>query len=186
MLEYDFDKSVGFWVCLTSQAMRRRLNERLEEGNITLRQWEVLAALAVNPELSQCQLADVMGIEPPTLAGVINRMERDGWLVRQPHADDRRRRRLVPTAQAEAIWQTTSRWCQEIREQAVRGISEEELAKFKRTCEIIRENLGGTDPRACEEDVPCEGTFDIVAGSRVDTDPEMDAATDVEMHTTKR
>ena len=175
MLEYDFDKSVGYWICLTSQAMRRVLNERLTEGGITLRQWEVLAELAIFPELSQCQLADRMGIEPPTLAGVINRMERDGWLERRPHADDRRRRRLVPTAKAEGIWQETSRWCHEIREQAVRGLTEADLRELKRICEQIRENLGGDEPAPCD-DSPCQQSTEIVAGSRVELEPAAAAA----------
>jgi DNA-binding MarR family transcriptional regulator len=157
VLEYDFDKSVGYWICLTSQSIRRVLNNKLTQEGITLRQWEVLAELAYRPDLSQCQLAEVMGIEPPTLAGVINRMERDGWLERHAHADDRRKRRLCPTPKAEGIWQVTSQWCHEIREQAVKGISEHELNELKRICEKIRDNLGGEkEPSDCEDETPCD------------------------------
>ena len=68
MLQYNFDESVGYWVTMASQAIRRVLGQRLSEQDLTLRQWEVLAMLACNPDLSQTQMADRMGIEPATLA----------------------------------------------------------------------------------------------------------------------
>ena len=91
MLRYDFENSVGYWVCMTSHAIRRSLSVRLAEEGITLRQWEVLAWLACDGEVSQAELAECMGIEPPTLAGVLRRMERDGWLSRRCCENDRRR-----------------------------------------------------------------------------------------------
>lgn len=83
MLKYDFDQSVGYWLMLATQSIRRALEARLVEKQITLRQWEVLAWLASDATLSQSQIAQSMGIEPPTLAGVVNRMARDGWIEKK-------------------------------------------------------------------------------------------------------
>jgi MarR family transcriptional regulator for hemolysin len=141
VLRYDFDDSVGYWVCMTSQAMRRELTARLAEQGITLRQWEVLAWLACDANVSQAELAECMGIEPPTLAGVLRRMERDGWLRRRCCDDDRRRNRLEATEKAEEIWQRGIRACNEVRSRATKGISPGELAALKKTCARIRENL---------------------------------------------
>ena len=157
MLQYDFENSVGYWICTTSHAMRRTLSTRLQDEGITLRQWEVLAWLACDGNVSQTELAECMGIEPPTLAGVLGRMERDGWLLRRACDDDRRRNRLEPTGKAEEVWQRALRICHEVRAQATVGFTPAELALFKKLCGHIRENLSVPD----HPSVPCEAAARI-------------------------
>lgn len=141
MLDYDFDQSVGYWLTMATQSIRRVLSQRLAAQNLTLRQWEVLVWLARSPDMSQSQLADCMGIEPPTLAGVVNRMERDGWLVKTNCDEDRRRCRLHPTPKSEEIWKGSISVAHAVRAQAVVGISPDDILALKRICETIRENL---------------------------------------------
>lgn len=141
MLEFDFENSVGYWICTTSHALRRALETQLSQVNLTLRQWEVLACLACEEGLSQSEMADRLGIEPPTLAGVVSRMERDGWLERKSCCDDRRKNRIHSTARAESIWKRTTEICDDIREQAIAGLDAQTLAGLKSACEHIRHNL---------------------------------------------
>ncbi|MFN7806448.1 MAG: MarR family winged helix-turn-helix transcriptional regulator, partial [Planctomycetaceae bacterium] len=81
MLHYDFDQSLGFWVCGMAHALRREMNVELAREGITYRQWEVLVCLAFG-DTTQTEIANRLGIEAPTLVGVLERMERDGWLER--------------------------------------------------------------------------------------------------------
>ncbi len=141
MLQYDFDESVGYWICMTSHVMRRALNTELAREKITLRQWEVLACLALSGPQSQAQLAEQLGVEAPTLAGILSRMERDGWLERCGCTEDRRKKIICATDQAEAVWNRMCECARRVRMQAIEGISAEELASLKTTCETIRRNL---------------------------------------------
>lgn len=167
MLHYDFENSVGYWVCMTSQAIRRTLSARLVEAGITVRQWEVLAWLACDGNVSQAELAECLGIEPPTLAGILGRMERDGWLRRRCCDEDRRRNRLEPTEKAEEVWQRALRICHEVREQAISGFTPAELSLLKKLCSDIRENLAVPD-HPC---TPCEEAArqKAAAASRTDS-----------------
>lgn len=150
MLEHDFEDSVGYWVCMTSHALRRALDAELARENITLRQWEVLAWMAVEGEPSQVQLAERLGIEAPTLAGILARMERDGWLERFACPEDRRKKRIRPTEKAEAVWNRMVSCCHRVRQRATEGISADQLELFKSLCEQIRANLGASDePTVC-------------------------------------
>lgn len=149
MLHYDFENSVGYWICSTSHALRRALDAELARENITFRQWEVLAWIALEGELSQVELAERLGIEAPTLAGILSRMERDGWLERTACAKDRRRKLIRPTDKSEAIWTRAVECCNRIRERATQGLSPPDLMQLNETCERIRQNLasaGGTEP----------------------------------------
>ena len=141
LLEFDFGNSVGYWICTTSHALRRALEAELSQVALTLRQWEVLACLACEDGLSQAEMADRLGIEAQTLAGVLTRMERDGWLERKSCCDDRRKNRIHSTERAESIWKQTTEICERIRAQAVAGLDEQTLSCLKTACETIRHNL---------------------------------------------
>ncbi len=145
MLEHDDEASVGCWITSTAHSLRRSLSTELARANITLRQWEVLASIAFDDDPSQAEIADRLGIEPPTVAGVLSRMERDGWLERFCCPDDRRKKRLRATPKAEEIWGQLSECCQRVRERATANISTEELRVFKSVCERLRENLEVAD-----------------------------------------
>ncbi len=141
LLQYDFEESVGCWVAMTAHAMRRALDTELARENITLRQWEVLAWIAHDGEQSQSELAEKLGIEAPTLAGVLARMERDGWLERYSCPKDRRKKRIRTSAQAQEVWNRMVECCHRVRSQSVRGLTQPELDDLKRICEQIRVNL---------------------------------------------
>ncbi|MGH7129953.1 MAG: MarR family winged helix-turn-helix transcriptional regulator [Planctomycetaceae bacterium] len=149
MLHYDFDSSIGYWVCMTSHEMRRALDAELAAEGITLRQWEVLAWIALRGEQPQVELAERLGIEAPTLAGILARMERDGWLERRTCPNDRRKKLLSATPRAEALWSRMVECCRRVRARAVEGISAEELSLFKSLCERIRDNLNAAADLRC-------------------------------------
>lgn len=143
MLEFDWENSVGFWVCSTSHLIRRELSKQLAAANITLRQWEVLTCLAVRPHINQTQLADFLGIEPPTLAGILNRMERDGLITRRCCDEDGRRKITAVTDKAQQIWERGTEVCRAMRVQMTAGLHDDEIETFIHICEKMQANLGG-------------------------------------------
>lgn len=152
MLQHDFENSVGYWICSTSHALRRALDSELSREGITFRQWEVLAWIAIEGELSQVELAERLGIEAPTLAGILSRMERDGWLDRYSCPKDRRRKLIRATSKAEAVWTRALECCQRVRERATAGVSPEELSQLNATCDRIRQNLASESEAMIETD----------------------------------
>lgn len=149
MLEYDWENSVGYWICTTSHAIRRALSNRLAQERMTLRQWEVLACLSQRQNSSQAEIAECLGIEPHTLTGIISRMERDGWVRRVASPTDRRRYFILPTERGNEVWTRAVEWCHEVRTQAISGFSEDETRMMKEYCERIRANL---EDESC---IPC-------------------------------
>jgi MarR family transcriptional regulator, transcriptional regulator for hemolysin len=156
VLQFDFENSLGYWICSTAHAFRRSLNAELEKQGITFRQWEVLAWIALEGELSQVELADRLGIEAPTLVGILDRMERDGWLDRYSCPTDRRKKRIRATDKAETVWAKMVDCAHKVRSEARDGLSETELKQLKSTCERIRTNLG-VSAEAAKTDSPFSG-----------------------------
>jgi DNA-binding MarR family transcriptional regulator len=60
------------------------------EDGVTLRQFAVLAAIAETPNVSQADLVRATGIDRSTLADMMVRMEKRGWVTRAPSATDAR------------------------------------------------------------------------------------------------
>lgn len=148
MLQFDFEESLGYWICSTSHSLRRALNAELAREGITFRQWEVLAWIAMEGELSQAELAERLGIEAPTLVGILDRMERDGWLDRYACPNDRRRKRIRATEKAETLWARMVDCAHKVRARAKEGLSNDELEQLKAICERIRVNLESPEIQA--------------------------------------
>jgi MarR family transcriptional regulator for hemolysin len=141
VLEYDFEKSVGFWVCQASHALQRAFNEELAPQGVTYRQAQVLGCLALEGQLSQTGLAERMGIEPPTLVGILDRMERDGWIRRDGDKTDRRRKLIQATPAAKPVWSKIVGVAKRVRAKASRGMTAAQLAQLKKLLNQIQANL---------------------------------------------
>ncbi len=141
MLEYDFEQSLIYWVCTTAHALERALNEELAPHGITYRQWQVLGWLVLEGRLSQSELADRMRIEAPTLAGILDRMERDGWLSRETCLADRRKKLLQLTEKVEPIWSTIAEAGRRVRTRAGFGFRPEQQQELISLMAAMQENL---------------------------------------------
>lgn len=147
VLEYDFENSLGYWICQASHAFQRAFNEELAPQGITYRQAQVLGCLALEGRLSQTDLAERMRIEPPTLVGILDRMERDGWIRRDGDKTDRRRKLVQPTAAAKPVWSKIVGVAKRVRAKAAHGLTAAQLTQLKKLLGMVRENLQGEGTR---------------------------------------
>jgi MarR family transcriptional regulator, transcriptional regulator for hemolysin len=142
VLEYDFESSIGYWICRSAHQFERAMNVELEPTGITYRQCQVLAWLALEGELSQTELADKMRIEPPTLVGILDRMERESWIARRGDPDDRRKKMIHVSSKAKPVWDKIVRCAERVRTRAGRGLSQAEKRTLIRLLAKVQENLG--------------------------------------------
>lgn len=66
-----------------------------------------LRVVGREPDLSAGRLAEILKVHPSTLTGILQRLERRGFLARRIDANDRRRVRLELTASGRAITATS-------------------------------------------------------------------------------
>lgn len=141
MLQYDFEQSIGFWLTLATQSYHRAVSLEVLPHGITYRQSLVLAWLAAEGELSQAELAAKMMVEPPTLVGILDRMERDGWITRNGCPSDRRKKLIRATAAAEPVWEKIAECARRVRAVATKGLSERQLQTLKQLLGRVHQNL---------------------------------------------
>lgn len=75
----------------TARAWRLGLDARLKDLGVGQAGWMTIAMVAKSPaELSQKELADLLGVEGPTIVAMIDRLVKSGLVLRAPSATDRR------------------------------------------------------------------------------------------------
>lgn len=148
MLTYDFHESIGYWLCISASSMQDALNEELARHGITYRQFQVLGWLAHDgEELTQAELAARMRIEPPTLVGLLDRMEQQGWIARVNFPGDRRKK-LVRVAPAAAdVWETMVAALIRVRARATSRLTPEQVESLKVMLQTIHETLTETSAK---------------------------------------
>lgn len=141
MLEYDFEQSLGYWLTIATQGMQRAFNDELAPHGLTFRQSQVLLWLVLKKELSQKQLAALMQIEPPTLAGIVDRMLKAGWITRRSCSQDRRRKLVRISPKAEPVWETIVECARTVRAKAEENLTPSEAMELKRLLSIVAVNF---------------------------------------------
>ena len=98
------------------------MSEEVAPHGITYRQSHGARLACVEGELSQAELATKMMVEPPTLVGILDRMERDGWITRNGCPSDRRKKLIRATAAAEPVWEKIAEGGRRVRARATEGL----------------------------------------------------------------
>lgn len=142
----DPKQSLGFLLHDISRLMRRDFNRRIGGFELTQVQWRTLAHLARNEGVKQVTLAEILEIQPITLARLIDRLAALDLVERRPDPDDRRAVRLYLTSKAQpvldALWEQSG----QTREAALEGFSEAQREDLIAMLIRMKTNLGGANP----------------------------------------
>ena len=149
------DPVFGFLVHDISRMLRKRFDRRARDIGLTKSQWIVLAHLARHEGIHQGGLADILELEPATLARHLDRLEDTGWIERRPDPSDRRAWRLHLTGKATPVLEKMGDLVEIVTREALAGLGREERERLQAQLLTIRANL--TDrpeaetPAAAEE-----------------------------------
>ena len=91
------ETTIGRLLYLTHRTVHDELDRRLSQHGASLWNWVLLKEAAHAEGASQRELAQHMGIEPPTLVRQLDKLAQDGLVERRPDPDDRRVVRVVVT-----------------------------------------------------------------------------------------
>jgi DNA-binding MarR family transcriptional regulator len=144
-MELRREDSLGYQVNLLARLFERALRERIAQHGVVPGQFPALLCLYEQDGLTQAEIGGRVGIEQPTIAKTLQRMERDGLIRRVPDADDRRRVRIHLTQQARALEPTLAATAREINAHAIDGLTHAEAKQLMATVTRIIANLGGRD-----------------------------------------
>ena len=137
----------GLWyfVRKLKKAMEQRFAEHLSKYGITLAQFEILTQLFRKDSLTQAELADRCSKDAPQVTGVIDRLERDGFVIRSQHPTDRRSHNIVLTDKAKRLRDTVPVIRKAMNDQAMIGMTAEEFELLKNMLDRAEGNFTAHD-----------------------------------------
>jgi DNA-binding MarR family transcriptional regulator len=124
-----------------ARLLEHSISAKLAELGVSIGQLPILLALYQSEDLTQVELARAAGVEQPTIADALPRMERNGLITRSIDAKDRRRSQLRLTDHAKAIEPAVQRLRAEIDADALDGVSPDDQQDFQRVLSRIIQNL---------------------------------------------
>ena len=133
-------EQIGLLLNDTWLAWRAKLDGRLRPLGLSQGKWRTLVHLAQGgDQLSQSELAARMGIEEPTLVGLLRRLETDGWIKRFDASHDRRCKNVRLARKTSPVLHEIFDTARQLRHQLLADISARDLQTCMRVLTRIRE-----------------------------------------------
>jgi MarR family transcriptional regulator, transcriptional regulator for hemolysin len=123
------------------RALARLGDAALKPLGLRYAQIPVFALLRTGAALTQKSLADATGIEQPSMAQLLSRMERDGLVGYRRHPTDARSRTVFLVAPDDPSVTEGHRRLEEIERQALDGLTDDEIATLKSLLARVLTNL---------------------------------------------
>lgn len=140
------ERTTGFLLRDNSRLMRIAFTERV--SGLTQAQWGALARLSRHQGLNQVGLADLLEVQPITVARLVDKLATLGLVERRPDPKDRRAQQLFLTDKAQPLLDQMWEAGDEILDAAYSGFSEQERHDFIEMMIRMRANLA----RLAQED----------------------------------
>jgi len=141
---------ITFLVLDAARLIRQRFERELEAAGLGMTAGEARTLLWAgrHPGLRQAALAEKLGVEPMTLVGFLDGLERAGLVTRDADPGDRRAKLVQPTAAAKPLVARIEAIARAVRERAMGALGERQAEAVRSGLERMRDALS-----AAAEDV---------------------------------
>ena len=144
----SIEESTGFTLAKVCRAHRSNVGELLSHVGLHVGQVMVLIELWKTDGLRGGELAERLGVEPPTVTKMLRRLERCGLVSRRQDREDARSFRVYLTDEGRSLQEPVARCWERAEERILAGMSAGERRTFHRLLTKVRANLDpGFDAR---------------------------------------
>jgi MarR family transcriptional regulator for hemolysin len=126
----------------TARTWRLAIDKRLKHLGIGQAGWMTIAMVAKSAEpMSQRALADLVGVEGPSMVSMLDRLERDGLVTRAPSPTDRRVKLVHLTDAGTILYRQVRKEADAVRSALFDGIDPKALAAAADLLEVVRARI---------------------------------------------
>ena len=137
----DLRSNFAYPLLDVTRLLRKHFDRRAEPLGLTRAQWRAIKVIHRNPAISQKALAEFLEMEPIPVGRVIDRLQQAGFVERRADPGDRRVWRLHTTERAHGVLDDMEVIAAGLRDDALAGVSDAELAACVDVLERMKQNL---------------------------------------------
>lgn len=145
-MEFKKSESAGYLANHMARLFAQGLQEKIQEFGLSPGQFPALIALWAEDGLTQKELVRRIDVEQATMANTLNRMERDGLVIRKRHPEDGRSQQIWLTEKAKELEVPAISAARTQNEIALEDLTKEETRIFlelmQRVIQSIRKDKG--------------------------------------------
>ena len=130
-------ETIGQLLHETARVWRHKLDRRLQPLGLSQAKWRTIAHLA-RGHLTQCDLAQRLSIEEPTLARILRNLEDARWIKRESAQHDRRCKTVHLQPKSSALLQQIEDTARDLRHELLETIPAQDLQTCLRVLTEIR------------------------------------------------
>lgn len=135
------DETVGYQLVQAAKSHRQQISADLEDLDLHVGQELALIALSEADGLRQSEVADQLGVEPPTVTKTVRKLEKMGHVERREDPEDARAQQVSLTSQGEDLIEEIELVWTETEEPMLDGFTMEERLLLRRMLLKLQENL---------------------------------------------
>lgn len=133
-----FDQSLPMALLAARESIMAFFRPHLNQLGLTEQQWRVIRVLREHDELEFHQLAAIAKLLPPSLSGMLTRLERQRLIRRRKRAADQRRLHIALSAEGVARFDEASRQMERIYKDIETKFGKRQLASLFRLLSSAR------------------------------------------------
>ncbi len=129
-MHFERTDSAGYLLNLVARLFAEKLRQKIAPLGIAPGQFPILLALWEQEGITQKALLGMIDVEQATIANTLNRMERDGLILRKAHPEDARARNIYLTQKTRGLKEEAYSIASDINRTALAELSEGEKRDF--------------------------------------------------------
>ena len=141
----DFERDLFLLMHDVARLTRVEADRRARRNGMTRAQWGILLRLGRTPGITQKELADILEVEPITVARLVDRLEAAGLVERRADLQDRRIWRLHLRPDSAEMLEDINRDRQELADFVTAGLTDEQRTVMVDALRRMKANLLGTE-----------------------------------------
>jgi len=145
-------QSLGYQLHGATRLLKREFERRARVQTLTLLQWRVLGKLAQDDGLTQTALAAKVEASPMTISDILDRLEGQGLVRREPDPSDSRAKLVWITEAAQPTVKVLRAIAEEVYAKALAGIPAADQEVLMRSLEKIVANLEAPTPETADDE----------------------------------
>lgn len=151
-MAFNHKKSISLRVTQAARAQRTYSAKLLSQVGLHPGQETVLKSLNKQDGQSMSQLASELGVRPPTVTKMINRLSAQGYVERRASKTDGRQSHVYLSAAGIGLLGEIDKAWKTLEKESLKGIDDKDRKMIRKLLKQIEQNLNGSAKTDSEED----------------------------------